>query len=533
MDPAGALVPGATVQLTHDLSQQVRKFVTESNGSFIFTGLVPGTYSLHVAQAGFKSYDQKGITVSAQERVDLHEIHLPVGDVTSTVEVQANAVHVATDSSDRSVDINLNQIEDTPTRGRNPISLIMTLPGTQSLAQSYDYRGWNGGGIPGVNGGQQGQIILNMDGAASQDSGNLNTGYISPSVDAIGEVKLLVSNYTAEYGGRTAGQLTVTTKNGTPQFHGSAYDYYRHESLNANEFFNNKTNVVRPRYRYQNFGGTVGGPLIIPGTRVQQGTAEAVLLLLVRQAVQQHHEFCHVHDADGTGEDGRFLEDRDHDGRADSDLRSDHANAVSAGNVIPANRISPQGQAMLNLFPNPDPAGPGARPDRATADITSATRSSSCGRWTTRSCAWTTTSRRRCRSTSACLQDYQAQNGYNVTVGPPGGAWGQFPASYHVQAAGALGTLIYTISPTLINEVSWGINRGKQGVDPLDRCQQQPEHRRREELCAEPAAAEGRQRQRADAAAHQLSRQQLLEPAAGGQLRPASRITAPSPRARA
>ena len=143
----------------------------------------------------------------------------------------------------------------------------MTLPGTQSLAQSYDYRGWNGGGIPGVNGGQQGQIILNMDGAASQDSGNLNTGYISPSVDAIGEVKLLISNYTAEYGGRTAGQLTVTTKNGTPQFHGSAYDYYRHESLNANEFFNNKTNVVRPRYRYQNFGGTIGGPLIIPGTR--------------------------------------------------------------------------------------------------------------------------------------------------------------------------------------------------------------------------------------------------------------------------
>ena len=65
------------------------------------------------------------------------------------------------------------------------------------------------------------------------------------------------------------------------------------------------------------------------------------------------------------------------------------------------------------------------------------------------------------------LQDYQAQNGYGVTVGPPGGAWGQFPASYHVQAAGALGTLVYTISPTLINEFSWGINRGKQGVDPL------------------------------------------------------------------
>ncbi len=207
VDPAGATVPGATVQLTHDLSQQVRKFVTESNGSFIFTSLVPGSYSLHVAQAGFKGYDQKSITVAAQERVDMHEIHLAVGDVTSTVEVQGQTVHVATDSSDRSISIGLQQIMDTPTRGRNPVSLIMTLPGVQSV-NSNDYRGWGGGGIPGVNGGQQGQIILNMDGAASQDSGNLNTGYINPSMDAIGEVKLLVSNYTAEYGGRTAGQLT-------------------------------------------------------------------------------------------------------------------------------------------------------------------------------------------------------------------------------------------------------------------------------------------------------------------------------------
>ena len=127
-----------------------------------------------------------------QERVDLHDIALSVGDVTSTVEVQASSVHVATDSSDRSIAIGLQQIADTPTRGRNPLSLIMTLPGVQTLA-SGDYRGWSGGGIPAINGGQTGQVILNLDGAASQDSGNLNPGYISPSVDTIGEVKLLVS----------------------------------------------------------------------------------------------------------------------------------------------------------------------------------------------------------------------------------------------------------------------------------------------------------------------------------------------------
>ncbi len=266
VDSAGGVIPGASVQLTHELSQQSNSFTTDSNGSFTFVDLVPGSYSIRVTKPGFKVFVQAGVTVAAQERVALRQIRLEVGEVTSTVTVQAEAVHVASDSSDRSIDIGLRQIEDTPTRGRNPLSLIMTLPGVQTL-QSLDYRGWSGGGIPGVNGGQTGQIILNLDGVASQDSGNLNPGYISPSVDTISEVKLLVSNYTAEYGGRTGGQLTFTTKNGTPQFHGTAYYYFRHEMFNANEWFNNKTNVQKPKYRYQNPGGTIGGPLIIPGTR--------------------------------------------------------------------------------------------------------------------------------------------------------------------------------------------------------------------------------------------------------------------------
>jgi hypothetical protein len=465
VDSAGAIVAGANVQLTHDLSQTVHKFVSDSNGSFIFTGLVPGAYSIKVAQPGFKAYDQKAITVAAQERVDLHEIRLQVGEVTSTIEVQASSVHVATDSSDRSIDINQHQIDDTPTRGRNPVSLIMTLPGVQSLAQSYDYRGWNGGGIPGVNGGQQGQIILNMDGAASQDSGNLNTGYISPSVDAIGEVKLLIENYTAEYGGRTAGQLTVTTKNGTPQFHGTGYDYYRDESLNANEFFNNKTNVPRPRYRYQNFGGTIGGPLIVPGTRFNKARQKlffffsydklfnstvAANTFTVPTAIERQGDF-----SKSVTTTGVLIP-----------IFDPTTQTPFPGNVIPANRISPQGQAMLNLFPNPDPQGLALDPTgnrgynfRAVLPVQRPLDDKILRVDYNFSPKVVTFVR--------LLQDYQAQNGYGVTVGPPGGNWGQFPASYHVQSAGALGTLIYTFSPTLISEFSWGINRGLQGVGPL------------------------------------------------------------------
>ena len=188
-DASGAVVAGAAVKLTHDLSQQARQFTTDSNGSFMFVGIVPGAYTLGVTQSRDSGPTNRRASRSPPRRdVDLHEIKLQVGDVTTSIAVEANTVHVATDSSDRSVAIGLRQIEDTPTRGRNPLGLIMTLPGVQTLA-SNDFRGWSGGGIPAINGGQTGQVILNLDGAASQDSGNLNPGYIAPSVDAIGEVQ--------------------------------------------------------------------------------------------------------------------------------------------------------------------------------------------------------------------------------------------------------------------------------------------------------------------------------------------------------
>jgi len=464
-DPAGALIVGATVQLTHDLSKQVREFTTESAGTFVFTGLVPGGYSIKIAQRGFKTYDQTGIIVAAQERVDLHEMHLQIGDVSTSVEVTADTVHVATDSSDRSIAIDLHQIDDTPMRGRNPVSIIMTLPGVQSLAQSYDYRGWNGGGIPGVNGGQQGQIILNYDGAASQDSGNLNPGYISPSTDAVQEVKLLTSNYTAEYGGRTAGQLTLTTKNGTAQFHGTGYWYYRHESLDANEFFNNKTSVARPRYRYQNPGGTIGGPLIIPGTRFNKSRQKLFFFFSFDKLFNNTISFNTYTMPSALERVGDFSKTVTTTGVL-IPVYDPTTQTPFPGNVVPANRISPQGQAMLNLFPLPSPLGLALDPTgnrgynfrypqqqlRPLDDKILRIDYNFSPKVVTY---------------ARLLQDYQAQNGYNVTVGPPGGAWGQFPASYHVQAAGALGTLVYTFSPTLINELSWGINRGKQGVDPL------------------------------------------------------------------
>jgi hypothetical protein len=473
-DASGAVVAGAAVKLTHDLSQQSRAFTTDGKGSFVFFGLVPGSYALNVALAGFKTHDQTGIRVAAQERVDLHEIKLQVGDVSTSIAVEANVVHVATDSSDRSVAIGLRQIEDTPTRGRNPLSLIMTLPGVQSLASS-DFRGWSGGGIPAINGGRTGQVILNLDGAASQDSGNLNPGYIAPSVDAIAEVRLLVSNYTAEYGGRTGGQLTFTTKSGTAQYHGTAYYYWRHEMFNANEWFNNKLNTQKPRYRYQNPGGTIGGPLIIPGTNFNK-SRQKLFFFFSMDYLRNRNTINNTYTMPTALERaGDFSQTTTTQGVL-VPITDPQTRQPFPGNRIPANRMNRAGQAMLNLFPMPDPLGVRLDPTFVTNPTTGLIG----GRFNYRATLPQLRPnedkilridyniRSKDQMFVRLLQDYQAVDGYAGTVGPAGGAWGQFPHSYHVQAAGALGTWVHTFSPNLILETSYGVTRGRQGVNPID-----------------------------------------------------------------
>jgi type 1 fimbria pilin len=245
VDPSNSVVAGAAVQLTNDITKQQREFMTSGNGTFTFVDLVPGDYDLRVTHPGFKTYVQNKITVGTLEKVDVHAVRLDVGDVSSSVEVQAEAARVATDTSDHAVDVNLAQIQQTPIRGRNYEAIIKALPGVIDMG-TYDQRGW-GTNSAIVNGGQAGQVLVTLDGMAAQDSGapSLST-YQSPSVDAIAEVKLLTGNYSAEYGARNGGQMNMTIKNGTSQFHGTAYYYYRNEEFNANEFFNNQLGVAKP-----------------------------------------------------------------------------------------------------------------------------------------------------------------------------------------------------------------------------------------------------------------------------------------------
>ncbi len=456
-DAADVPIAGASAQLTNDLTRQVRSLTTEASGSFIFGNLVPGNYTIHVNHPGFKAYVQDSINVSADEKVALHDIKLAVGDVNTTVTVQAETAHVASDSSDRSVLVNSTQIANTPVRGRDWIGVLETLPGVVDL-NTHDFPGWNSG-MPTVNGGQTGQVLITFDGIASQDSGStVNNGYLAPSVDAIGEVKVLVSNYSAEYGSRGGGQLVVTVKNGTNQFHGSAFYFYRHESLNANEFFNNSAGLQRPLYRYSNEGGTIGGPLLIPGTNFNKSRTKLFFFFS-----EDYLSFL------TPGTLNKFtmptaLERQGNYSQTDTTtlklipIKDPTTGAVFPGNIIPASRITPAGYAMMNLFPMPfttDPTGQHqynaiyqfSRHDPHEDRILRLDYNVS-------------------PSTQAfvrLINDYQADRGIGATLNSTGG-WGQLPTDYGIQSAGAVVTVIHTFRPNLINEFTAGVNRAHQTV---------------------------------------------------------------------
>jgi hypothetical protein len=470
-DAASSVVVGAQVQLINSTSRQTREFTTSSTGAFEFSSILPGNYSLKVTHPGFKSFEQQNVTISSQERVDLHTIKLTVGEVTTSIEVAAEAAHVATNSSDRAQNVNQAQIGDTPVRGRDFMGVLKTLPGVQDLG-NHDSRGW-GGNVPTINGGQMGQVVVTLDGIVSQDSGapSIN-GYIAPSVDAVSEVKLLVGNYNAEYGARNGGQLNITIKSGGNRYHGSAYWDWRHESLDANEWFNNKLGVVKPRYRYQNVGGTFGGPLLIPGVRFNKNRDKLFFFFsydfLHNTGVAGPNRYTMPTALERAGDFSQSVNPNGspiliRDPNTGAACSAAGAAGCFPGNKVPLNRISPIGLAMLNRFPLPNTTDPtGQRQYNSIFQFTNnQPREDKILRVDYNISQKDTMFVR-------LLQDYQDQSGYGAILGALGDGWGQFPHSYHIPSAGVAMTYVHTFKPNLLNEMTAGINRAHQGNSPTE-----------------------------------------------------------------
>ena len=279
-DPTGLAVAGANVQATNAETGAVYAGASTASGNYAIPNLPVGTYEVSVKVSGFKTYNHTNLAIAAAQTLR-EDIPLQVGSASESITVAAEASLLQTETGDVAHNVTVEQMDDLPLLGigtvnsgtsgyRNPYNTLLTLPGVSDYATSglFTVNGL-GGSIPGnpfVAALTETMRIEGQD-ATSRIFGNYDyTQMAQPNADAVQEIAYQTSNYAPEYGQAGSVVINMTMKSGTNQYHGTGFDYFVNEDLNAGDpFSSNGTGAKeRPRNRRNDFGGTLGGPVIIP-----------------------------------------------------------------------------------------------------------------------------------------------------------------------------------------------------------------------------------------------------------------------------
>jgi Carboxypeptidase regulatory-like domain len=267
-DPSNRSVPNATVTLTNVGTGQTRTATTGPAGDYKFSLLPPGNYSLKFSAAGFKTSTVPSVTVNTTETATANQT-LQVGAVSESVTVEANVETLQTESSTLGTTVSGSTIQALPMANGNYTEILSLSAGTNASVDNATSLGKGtqdisaNGVDPGSNNFQMdGVAVNNIANSGSSNDGTIYTGIPVPSTDAIAEFKVQTSTYDASYGRNPGANVNVSTKSGTNDFHGSAFEFFRNSVLNADDFFYNKTSAHPHQVFDQNqFGGTIGGPI--------------------------------------------------------------------------------------------------------------------------------------------------------------------------------------------------------------------------------------------------------------------------------
>src|SRR5262245_11288534 len=344
-------LPGATVELLNEQTGDVRQTVSNESGVFTISAVPQGRHTLKVALTGFKSVEQRGIHLRAGETFDAGTLILGVGQLTETVSVAAETAVVQTASAERRSVLEAEQLDSLIARGRDPMALLNLLPGVTPTTGTSSLGGQIGAPTPVIAGQLGGASGMRVDGMVSSDP---DTGFNnSPmSMDAIAEMVVVLNGLQAEFGRNTGPQLNIVSKSGTQQFHGTLAMDVRDERMNANTFFNNRLGLPKQIAEYQTLTGTLGGPVPFGGlrdrlffffnhetwrTKEPGGGASSWTTTMPTLAERQ----------------GDFSQSLQPNGQLRV-IRDPATGQPFPGNRIPADRISATGQAILNIFNEPN-----------------------------------------------------------------------------------------------------------------------------------------------------------------------------------
>jgi hypothetical protein len=249
-DAQGGVVPGATVLLVSETrGTSPTPVVTSATGDFVFVNVPTDTYTVEVSMPGFKSFRRTGIPVSAGDRVAVGTLTIEVGGAAETVNVAGEAPVIQASSGERSFTIATAAVENLPIANRSFTALASLAPGVSGMTRI-------GGG---------GTTFIMMDGISAIDTGSNGAPILQMNVESIAEVKVLTSNYQAEYGRSSGLQITAVTKSGTNRFRGSIYDVERNSDWDSNSRTNKLNGDPKPVTKERDWGFSLGGPVGRPG----------------------------------------------------------------------------------------------------------------------------------------------------------------------------------------------------------------------------------------------------------------------------
>ena len=261
-DATGAVVPGANVVLTSVEQGTSLSTKTNAEGDYLIGGLTAGHYTLAVTQTGFKQFKTGGITLEVAQKAKA-DATLQVGEMATEVSVEGGSItQVETQSPELSGVVTGKEISQIVLNGRNFTQLATLVPGVSNqTGQDEGTVGVNGNVAMSINGGRTENNNWELDGGDNMDNGSNQTLNVYPNADAIAEVRVLTSNYGAQYGRNGSGTIETAIKSGTKSFHGDLFEFVRNDAFNARNYFQSSV----PEYKKNDFGYTLGGPVFIPG----------------------------------------------------------------------------------------------------------------------------------------------------------------------------------------------------------------------------------------------------------------------------
>jgi len=377
-DPSGGVVANAKVTITEVGTGQVYSLITNESGEFVRPALKPSTYVVKVSAPGFRTAEQKDILLKAGERTGV-DIALTVGDVGQTVEVNATAPLLQTESTQVGANINTKTLTDVPLGGQRNFAYLARLspgvlpaePGARDAANG----GFSAGGVRGN--GQNNFLLNGVDNNVNTIDFLNQTSYaVGPSVEAISEMSVQTNGFNAEYGRAAGAVINVNLKSGSNTLHGSLFEILQNKDLNANSWTNNQANKPRGPYVQNQFGATAGGPIVknklfifgdYQGTRIAssggiQGLGFSNATATIPTAAMKKGDFSSILGASFTGTDNagnavNFLKGQIFDPLTTVGPASNPISRTAfPNNQIPVSRFDPAFAKLIQQFPDPNQA---------------------------------------------------------------------------------------------------------------------------------------------------------------------------------